>query len=84
MNTNAAQAIVEQCWGDGYALRWWFTLKDEEGSTVHTGEKRVTKFDAMADRDQMIRKASDTPSEHRDKVQRVANRAIYLTRDPQG
>lgn len=81
MNTNAARAIVEQTTTLLF-VHWYFILLDEEGTEVHRGVARVTKADAMADRDKMIRQACDTRPEYRDPVLRVAMRAVYLTRDP--
>lgn len=91
LNPNAPHAIVEQCWGEHLSLRWWFTLKDEEGSTVYCGEKRLTKLEAMADRSRMSEQATafrqkvnegyaslDDPESRR---LRVMLRAVYDTRD---
>jgi hypothetical protein len=83
INPVAAQAIVEQVW-EGQLLRWVFVLKDEEGTKRYEGLRRVTKLDAMADRDKMIRDSADVddyePTDEWYWVLRVARRAIYLTR----
>ena len=82
MNRVAPQAIIEQGF-DGFRVRWFFVLRDEEGAVRHIGEPRTNKLDAIADRSEMSKRAErDLHPEDKDYwTLRCFRRSVYVTRD---